>query len=76
MSRHVHCLNPIRWRKLCLEEKTTNGIVDGSYHPLRFPILLGGVRTRESNIDAIIVEMIHKSGIVVFSSIIALKSFD
>lgn len=60
MGSSMKSFNPVGRRHFGLKKKSTNSIVDCSYHPLTFAILLRGVRTRESNFDAMSIEMFHE----------------
>ena len=73
---HMQGFHPKRRWKVGLEKKSSNDIIDGSKHSFGFTILLGGMRAREAENDAIGCKVIMKEFIVVFPSIITLKSFD
>lgn len=56
-----------------MKEKGTDGVIDGSNHPLSFPVLLRSVRTREPESNAMFRKILVKVIVVIFTSIVALK---
>ncbi|GJR46304.1 hypothetical protein Tco_1314407 [Tanacetum coccineum] len=50
---HMEGFDPKGRGEVCLKEKSTNGIINCSYHSLRLALLLGGFWARESKLDAI-----------------------
>lgn len=60
---------------MSLEEEATHCIVDGAYHPLRFSVLLRSVRTRETEGDTLLCEVVMELSVVILASIVALKRF-
>lgn len=75
MDSDIHSFYPITWWELSVKKEGTNGIIDGTDHPFGFPVLLGGMRTRVSESNAMRINIVLKLTIFEFSSIVALKRF-
>lgn len=76
ICRCVETLDPVGWRKGCLEQKRAHNVVKGTESTLSFTVLLGCVGAGHAESNTMREEEVASGGVVKFASIVTLDTLD